>query len=179
MEEHYKCPNQCCTVKIKRYININNDQFDDTHKINRKAGVFIYDPKSEKVLLIQSRGNLWGCPKGTLKPNEKETDCAIREVREETGLEISDSNFTRFVYVRNAVYFYMEMPECEVTIQDHIPENDANGIMWIKHSCLKKLIEQGNISLSKHCMIVFSKFLEYSFPTSTFNFIEKKNQTKS
>ena len=178
MEKMYNCSNQCCTVKIKRYININNDQFDDTHKINkRKAGVFIYDPQSDKVLLVQSRGNLWGPPKGGLQDNEKETDCAIREVCEETGLIISDSNFTRCLNIRNAVYFYMEMKECHVDIQDHIPGNDANGIMWIKPSCLINLIELGNISISKHCMIAFSKFLECSFPpTSTFNLIEKKNQ---
>ena len=178
MEKIYKCSQECCTVKIKPYTTTNNDSFDDTQKINKKkAGVFIYDPQSDKVLLVQSRGNLWGPPKGGLQDNEKETDCAIREVCEETGLIISASNFTGFVNIRNAVYFYMEMPECEVTIQDHIPGNDANAIVWIKPSCLKKLIEQGNISLSKHCMIAFSKFLECSFlPTSTFNLIEKKNQ---
>ena len=176
MEKIYKCSQECCTVKIKPYTTTNNDSFDDTQKINKKkAGVFIYDPQSDKVLLVQSRGNLWGPPKGGLQDNEKETDCAIREVCEETGLIISASNFTGFVNIRNAVYFYMEMKECHVDIQDHIPGNDANGIVWIKSSCLKQLIELGNISLSKHCMIAFKHFLQYTFPTSTFKIVEKKS----
>lgn len=172
----FKCVNECCTIKIKPYTVINKDTFYHTNQMNkRKAGVFIYDPIADKVLLVQSRGNLWGPPKGTLKLNEQETDCAIREVMEETGLKISVSSFTPYINIRNAVYFYMEIKECDVTIQDHIPGNDANGIVWIKPSCLKILIQQGNISLSKHCMIAFKHFLQYTFPTSTFNIVEKKS----
>ena len=54
----------------------------------RKAGVVIFNPPTESVLLVQSRGNLWGFPKGSIEENETIKDAAIREVREETGLKV-------------------------------------------------------------------------------------------
>lgn len=172
--ETFICPNGCCKIKIKPYTT-QKDQLEKLNTTRNKAGVFIYDPKTDKVLLIQSRGNFWGPPKGTLKYGESERQCAIREVKEETGLNISDNDFTKAVKIRGrAIYFYMEMDKCEVTVQDHIPGNDANGIGWIKPVCLKKCIENGNISLSQHCRIVFSKFQDKFFPQSTFIFVENK-----
>lgn len=155
--KNFICPNGCCTIKIKPYKKI-NAPFENFQKQRKKAGVFIYDPKKDKVLLVQSRGNFWGLPKGTIQSGETEIECAIREVKEETGLSITD-NFTKVVKIYNkGIYFYMEMEECDVNVQDHIYGNDANGICWIKLKCLEKCIENGDISLNKHCQIVFKKF---------------------
>lgn len=172
--ETFTCPNGCCDIKIKPYIEP-KDPFERVIRSKNKAGVFIYDPKTDKVLLVQSRGNFWGPPKGTLQYDESERQCAIREVKEETGLNISDYDFTKAIRIRNrAIYFYLEMDKCEVTVQDHIAGNDANGIGWIKPDCLKKCIENGNISLSQHCRIVFSKFQENFFPQSIFILTDNK-----
>lgn len=169
--EIFTCPDKCCTIKIKPYVHA-KDPFERVRRRRRKAGVFIYDPQSDKVLLIQSRGNLWGLPKGTINYGETERQCAIREVKEETGLTISDDSFTKAAKIYNcAIYFYMEMKECEVSIQDHIYENDANGIGWIKMSCLQKCVENGNISLSKHSRIVFRKFHKKHFPNPGFTMV--------
>lgn len=42
------------------------------------------------VFLIQYRGyeQFWGCPKGHIEPNETPEDAAIRELKEETDLEV-------------------------------------------------------------------------------------------
>ena len=179
----FKCPKGCCTIKISEYNsttsqhNQHNEQIprSPNNTYSRKAGVFIYDPKTDRVLLVQSRGNLWGSPKGTIKANESEIDCAIREVKEETGLQISSSNFKKYTMIRNnATYFYMEMEECDVNIQNHIPKNDANGIGWIKTNCIQELIEQGNIVLSKHCQLIFKIFRNKNFPVSTFSTLPVK-----
>lgn len=167
--ESFTCPNGCCIIKIKPYIT-SKDLFEKVRRRRKKAGVFIYDPKTNKILLVQSRGNLWGPPKGTIKYDETETECAIRETKEETGLIISSNNFTNAARIRNrAIYFYMEMDNCDVTVQDHIPGNDANGICWIKPDCLEKCIKNGNISLSQHCRIVFIRFQDKIFSHSAFN----------
>ena len=82
---NYYCFNKCCIYKIipyKKQIQ-NNYQKQVDLKI-KKAGVFIYDNSSKKILLVQSRGQMWGCPKGSIKDNEEPLECAIREVKEET-----------------------------------------------------------------------------------------------
>ena len=84
--ETFLCVDGCCKIQIKEYKH----QFlYSKNKINKKkAGVFIYDPNTNKVLIVQSRGNLWGAPKGTLEYGETNIECAIIEVEEETGLII-------------------------------------------------------------------------------------------
>jgi len=130
------------------------------NKRRYKAGVFIYDPVKKKVLLVQSRGHLWGPPKGTMNDSESVEECAIREVKEETGLDVDPRNFTNFVSIKNrATYYYMEMEQCPVEAQVHIPGNDANGIGWINIDCLDELIGSDNISINQHCRHIIQKFL--------------------
>jgi len=174
----FTCPNGCCKIKIKKYTKQKNP-FDKIRRKRRKSGAFIYDPKTDKVLLIQSRGHLWGPPKGTLNYGETERNCAIREVKEETGLVISVDDFKRATKIRNrAMYFYVEKTECDVTVQTSIEDNDANGIGWIKIDCLEECIEHGNISLTHHCRVVFKRFMDgRTFPHSTFILVEKQKRS--
>lgn len=164
MQTH-RCEKGCCSIQICDYTPVQQHR----RKKYKKSGVFIYDPKTDSVLLVQSRGKFWGPPKGTLEYGENDTVCAVREVREETGLEIDPTKFLRAVKIKNkAVYFYMEMDLCDVKIQNSIPGNDANGITWIKLECLKKCIHNGHIVLNQHCKILFHRFLDKTFPKSGF-----------
>ena len=157
-----KCLNGCCSLSIKPYCR--KPVFFDRKNRRQKAGVFFYDPIKNKVLLIQSRGNLWGPPKGTLDKDETYDRCAVREVKEETGLDVNESQFLYSISIRNkAVYFLIESSECDVSVQDHICGNDANGIGWIKVECLNELIRSGKMNLNSHCKIAFQRFLNVSF----------------
>jgi ADP-ribose pyrophosphatase YjhB (NUDIX family) len=152
--ETYYCRDKCCSVKIKKY-NRRPRYFNRNY---RKAGVFIYDPKEDRVLIVQSRGHLWGPPKGTLNIGEHETKCAVREVKEETGLDVSSNDFTNAIKIKNrAIYYYLEMDACDINVQDSIEDNDANGITWIKLNCLGHAIADGNIVLNHYAKIVFNK----------------------
>jgi ADP-ribose pyrophosphatase YjhB (NUDIX family) len=169
--EKFTCLNNCCKIKIKPYNYLANNEPKRKHK---KSGVFIYDKTSSKVLLVQSRGNFWGPPKGTMKYGETERQCAVREVKEETGLDISVNEFTAAAKINNsAIYFYVERKESEVNVQDHIYNNDANGICWIKLSCLEDCIKNGNMDISKHCKLIFKKFLNIEFSDSNFIIVKK------
>lgn len=172
--ETFVCHDGCCTIKIVPYTS-SKDPSEKIRQGKRKAGVFIYDPISDKVLLVQSRGNLWGPPKGTMQYGETERLCAVREVKEETGLQISDDDFSKALKIYNrAIYYYIEKPECDVKVQTNVYKNDANGISWIKPSCLEKCIVNGNICLSQHCRMTFRRFLNKEFPHSTFVLVGKK-----
>ena len=153
------CNNGCCEIKIKPYKQ--TDYIIKNFKSKKKAGVFIYDPNSKKILIVQSRGNLWGSPKGSLEYGETEIECAIREVLEETGITITEEVLKRPIRICNiATYFYLEMNECSVKIQKHDEQNDATGIAWINPECLKNSIESGNISVTHHFRIL-ARFLGF------------------
>ena len=72
-----KCKHKCCSLKKYKSDTCDNDfNMSNSYKINnnlpkypRKAGVLVYDPETNKVLLIESRGMYWGIPKGSLENN--------------------------------------------------------------------------------------------------------------
>lgn len=56
------------------------------------CGAILLDPPMQKCLLVRGyqKGSGWGFPRGKMSHNETDEDCAIREVIEETGYDISD-----------------------------------------------------------------------------------------
>ena len=44
--------------------------------------------ENNKVLLIQQKRGMWGFPKGHVEKNETECETAIREVKEETNVDV-------------------------------------------------------------------------------------------
>jgi hypothetical protein len=160
------CDSKCCNYKVIPYdkkvpfdINKNKDM-----KI-KKAGSFIYDSFSKKVLLVQSRGQMWGCPKGTLKDYENPLDCAIREVKEETGIDIEEKELSDYIIMNSKVQYYLfEMKENNVYIQNHIEDNDANGIGWFNIHCLEILVYKGIININQQCRMLIKKVFSKDIP---------------
>ena len=62
------------------------------------AGAIIYLVNKNELLylLIKDFHNNWGFPKGHLENNETEIEAAIREIKEEVGIDINlDTNFRK------------------------------------------------------------------------------------
>ena len=116
----------------------------------------------KKILLVQSRGNLWGAPKGSKELNETIKECAIREVFEETGLVIEnhmiDDN-KKLIY-NNAHYYYLNMPQKDVKLNNDYEDNDVSGIGWINTECLVNMIHDDQITLNYHCKLLLEYFLK-------------------
>lgn len=163
---NFTCDKGCCHYKVTKYIKPFikkkfKDEFEkNDKKINKKAGIFLFDPTCRKVLLVQSRGKLWGPPKGSLEEGEDNDTCARRELREETGIDILNIPLSRGMYIKNnAFYYYLEAPEQEINIQNHLG-NDANGIGWFSLDCINELILKNRIMINQHCKLGFKKYFD-------------------
>jgi ADP-ribose pyrophosphatase YjhB (NUDIX family) len=159
--DSFQCDQKCCSYKISPYKNVkfnSNIDWKSNTKIV-KAGSFIVDPSTSKILLVQSRGQMWGPPKGTIQDDESYEECAIREVFEETGITLNVAEFIGYTIIKNkAIYYTTELKEDEITPQNHIKDNDANGIGWFNINCLNNLIREEKIKLNQHCKILIKKF---------------------
>jgi ADP-ribose pyrophosphatase YjhB (NUDIX family) len=109
---------------------------------NPKAGgVLIYNGR---VLIIQSRADKWGFPKGGFERGETAAQCAEREVREETSFNVRFSDDDLKVKYKTTTFYvkYLQDEPPEIDIQYlKTPGNDCTGIGWIRLTCLKRLVK--------------------------------------
>ena len=91
--------------------------------------------KDNKVLLIKQTKGHWGFPKGHVKKNETEIETAIREVKEETNLDVEIDANKRYTmeYVtdkgklKQVVLFIAKCIGGEIKAQ----ECEVNDIKWL------------------------------------------------
>jgi len=152
-----KCPAGCCELQVEKFTGV-IDHRKDYKKYNKlKAGGILHDKCKDKVLLVQSRGKLWGFPKGTKNDNESVEDCAVREIKEETGLSLTRAMLTRYTRINNgrSTFYYVEHPEVLVEVQNSIENNDANGIGWVKICCLRNMMDRKMLHMNRQSKIAF------------------------
>jgi 8-oxo-dGTP pyrophosphatase MutT (NUDIX family) len=166
--QNLECLNNCCHYMVTPYRSTYySNNIDQIQTKIKKAGSFVYNSRDNKVLLVQSRGQMWGPPKGTLKKGEEPLECAIREVKEETGLDLDSSKFSGSMIIRSkAQYYFMDFTvdineSIQIQIQTHIEDNDANGIGWFHIECLNDLVKNGVIFINQHCRILIKKIFNY------------------
>jgi 8-oxo-dGTP pyrophosphatase MutT (NUDIX family) len=120
------------------------------------AGGVVYRREEESIEIALAarrtrRGDLaWGLAKGAIEPGETEEQAAVREVLEETGLEVdveSDLGDIRYFYVWDGVrvrkrvhFFLMRMTGGDV--QDH--DTEMEDVRWFPlPSAVKRAAYQG------------------------------------
>ena len=89
--------------------------------------------KDNKVLLVYEKNmNFWGFPKGHMEKGENEIETALREVKEEVGLDVEIDNEKRYVLnynVRNEIdkttVLYVASPKNEKIVMQESEIEDA------------------------------------------------------
>ena len=111
------------------------------------------------LLMIFRRGR-WDLPKGKLDDGEQIEDCAVREVKEETGLR--KLNVERFLGITYHKYFDTHINE-EVTKQTHwfemrakrkqelIParEEDIEEIEWVQQKKIPEKLQNSYANIAE------------------------------
>ena len=103
--------------------------------------------KSNKVLLVKGKKGegKWSFPKGHIEPQDQSPiNCALRELKEETGLILKQS-FFGFKKFRAGQYYMYYMPkECEVSPRDSREVEEAK---WVHLEDLKNLNKNVDVSM--------------------------------
>ena len=113
-------------------------------KQEKSCGAVVYNPKKHSFLIIKMLNGNWGFPKGHTEDQETDIQTAIREVTEETGIniEILDGfkksiKYIPFPEVLKKVIFFIGITEEEkVTIDKH----EIEDYMWCSYEEALKMI---------------------------------------
>lgn len=129
--------------------------------LKHAIGVVIYNSDNEEILLVKNRwSNGWVIPGGGVEPEEDFEDAVIREVEEETGIEVEPSKPLRIEKqemhcndrdpVSNYFIIYLAQPNSrEVGKELGKDDNEIEEAEWFKEipentqhrEALKKLIQ--------------------------------------
>lgn len=115
-------------------------------KFEKSCGAIIIKRNSGKIetLLIQMLGGHWSYPKGHVEENETEVETALREIKEETNLDvIIDTRFREITtyspkpgVIKDVIYFLAFAKTLDVKVQ----EEEVANYEWVDINDATKLI---------------------------------------
>ena len=114
--------------------------------------------ENNKVLLIQQKKGNWGFPKGRVEKNETECETAIREVKEETNIDVKiedvnkkyiDTYFAKKNEFKEVVFFLAKRIGGEIKPQ----EKEIKNVEWVD------LLEAIDRITMKSTKLLFQKVL--------------------
>ncbi len=126
-------------------INYLSEKYNlGTFKREKSCGAVVYNPERQLFLIIKMLNGNWGFPKGHTENQETDIQTAIREVTEETGINIKildgfkkSIKYIPFPEVLKKVIFFIGITEEEkVTIDKH----EIEDYMWCSYEEALKMI---------------------------------------
>ena len=104
-----------------------------------------------EVLLVRGRrSGKWSFPKGHCKSEENDLECALRELKEETGLEVGDAKYSSYHKLRGGGYFVFPVEGTPITkICDYW---EIKEIKWWSISSLPQLDSNVDVSIIRSLM---------------------------
>ena len=114
------------------------------------GGIIFYKTRQNvKILLVKNNnGRYWSFPKGHIEDGETEQETAVREIKEETGLDVTLVNSFReiseycpFGKIRKRVVFFLARA---FTDNVKIQEEEIDSYIWVDLQQARKLCSYDN-----------------------------------
>ena len=114
------------------------------------GGIIFYKTKQNtKILLVKNNnGRYWSFPKGHIEDGETEQETAVREIKEETGLDVTlvrgfreISEYCPFGKIRKRVVFFLARA---FTDNVKIQEEEIDSVIWVDLQQARKLCTYDN-----------------------------------
>lgn len=113
------------------------------------AIIFYKNKQNTKILLVKNNnGRYWSFPKGHIEDGENEKQTAIREIKEETGLDVVIENGFReiseycpFGKIRKRVVFFLAQA---FTDNVKIQEEEIDSYIWVDLQQARKMCSYDN-----------------------------------
>ena len=122
----------------------------------------------EVVLVGRSHAGIWALPKGTPEPGETIEQVAIREVQEETGLQVRIVAYigsisytfvrTQTRYHKQVRHFLMEPIGGDIALHDH--EYDLVAWFPLAEAC-RRLTYQNEVNILYQAEEILQRWLQY------------------
>lgn len=135
-------------------------------KFEKSCGAIVYkiEKKEIYILLIQMNRGHWAFPKGHMKLNETEEQTSLREIKEETNLEVNivDGFRQNITYLSDTntmkeVIYFLAKPKSGIIRRQ---ETEIKSISWFKFENAidilsydkdKKILKQALLHINDFC----------------------------
>ena len=134
---------------LARLRNIKVESISCLYEKSCGAVIFYRNKQNTKVLLVKnSNGRYWSFPKGHIENDENEQETALREIKEETGLDVTlakgfreISEYCPFGKIRKRVVFFLAQA---FTDSVKIQEEEIDSYIWVDLQQARKLCTYDN-----------------------------------
>ena len=132
-------------IAVAKFEGLKGDKFI----VAPYGEIFYRNKQNTKVLLVKnSNGRYWSFPKGHIENDENEQETALREIKEETGLDVTlakgfreISEYCPFGKIRKRVVFFLAQA---FTDSVKIQEEEIDSYIWVDLQQARKLCTYDN-----------------------------------
>jgi mRNA-decapping enzyme subunit 2 len=120
-----------------------------------RCGGVLLNKKRDKILLVKSfNGNYWGFPVGKINKEEKELDCAKREIFEEINYKVKKPKY-KFKLTQNNIKYTLFLFE---NIEEYFPFStntfmEISEIKWVNSRDIFKYLSRDYEKMFNHFKI--------------------------